>query len=244
MSVDKTLSGFHYLLAGYGIILQPGLRRFVLIPLAINFLFFLVLFVFLKHMVVAFDQWILAQLPAWLQWLGGVIWLLFFMSFFIFFLYAFVAFANVIAAPFNSLLAEKVECYLTGQQPPPVSIFENLKDAPRAIWRQLGIIWYFAPRALVLLILFFIPVINLLAAPLWFMFSAWFMAMQYIDFPTDNHRIPWSDVRIWASEHRWPTLSFGVSVLLAMMIPGLNLVTMPAAVAAATKFWVEESQGR
>lgn len=242
MSLAKPLSGFQYLLAGYGLILQPGLRRFVVIPVVINFLFFLGLFFTLKHFIVEFDQWFLGHLPGWLQWLGGFIWLLFFISFAMFFLYAFAALANVVAAPFNSLLAEKVEFYLTGVVPPQQTVLENFKDIPRAIWRQVSIVLYFVPRALVILILFFIPVVNLAAAPLWFVFSAWFMAMQYIDFPTDNHKIPMPRVREWAGSNKWPTLGLGVSILFAMMIPGLNLVTMPAAVAAATKFWIEENR--
>lgn len=241
MSVRQSLSGIQYLLAGYEIIIQPGLRRFVIIPIVINFLFFLGLFFALKHFVVVFDQWFLGYLPAWLQWLSGIIWLLFFMSFSLFFLYAFVTFANVVAAPFNNLLAEKVELYLRGQTPPQRTMLENIADIPRVIWRQVSIILYFLPRALAILVLFFIPVVNLLAAPLWFLFSGWLMALQYIDFPTDNHRIAPADVRSWAAARKWPTVTLGVSILLAMMIPGLNLVTMPAAVAAATKFWIEEN---
>ena len=153
-----------------------------------------------------------------------------------------MALANVIAAPFNNILSEKVELYLTGALPPQRTISESLREVPRVIWRQMSIILYFIPRALVLLVLFFIPVVNVLAAPLWFLFSAWFMAIQYIDFPTDNHKISFPDVRVWAGEHRWATLGLGASILLAMMIPGLNLVTMPAAVAAATKFWLEENR--
>lgn len=242
MSIGKSLSGIEYLLAGYRIILQPGLRRFVVIPIAINFFFFMALFLLLKHFVVMFDAWFLGYLPAWLQWLSGVVWLLFFISFSMFFVYAFVALANIVAAPFNNLLAEKVESYLTGVLPPETTMLEDLKDMPRAVWRQVGIILYFLPRALIFLILFFIPLINFMATPLWFLFSGWFMAMQFIDFPTDNHKIPMADVRVWASQHRYATLGLGVSILFAMMIPGLNLVTMPAAVAAATKFWLAENQ--
>ncbi|MBP2261259.1 uncharacterized protein involved in cysteine biosynthesis [Pseudomonas sp. BP8] len=39
------------------------------------------------------------------------------------------------------------------------------------------------PRALALLILSFIPVVNVIAAPLWLIFGVWMMAIQYIDYP-------------------------------------------------------------
>jgi len=238
----KPLSGFQYLMAGYRIILQPGLRRFVVMPLLINILFFTGLFYTLQYFVAEFDAWFLTHLPTWLQWLSSAIWVLFFISFFLVFIYAFVAVANIIAAPFNNLLAEKVEGYLTGKLPPQRTMLEDLKDIPRTIGRQLGIILYFVPRALIFLTLFFIPVVNLVAAPLWFLFSAWFIAMQYVYFPTDNHRLPMQQVRAWLGKRKWPALGLGSCILLAMMIPGVNLVTMPAAVAAATKFWVEENK--
>lgn len=240
MIVKQSSSGLGYLMAGYGIISQPGLRRFVIIPLIINLLFFVALFFTLKHFVVELNAWLAGYLPTWLQWLSGVIWVLFFITFMLIFLYAFVMLANIVAAPFNNLLAEKVEHYLTGKLPPQRTFTQNMMDIPRVIERQLMIMLYFVPRALVLGILFFIPVINIFAAALWFGFSAWFMAMQYLDFPTDNHRVPLRDVRAWMSTRKWLSLEFGACILGAMMIPGLNLVTMPAAVAAATKFWIEE----
>ncbi|MCA4079437.1 hypothetical protein LD001_29955, partial [Pseudomonas kurunegalensis] len=39
---------------------------------------------------------------------------------------------------------------------------------------------------------------------------------------------------------RWQSLGFGGITYLALMIPGVNVVMMPAAVAGATLFWVRE----
>ncbi|NVL30136.1 sulfate transporter CysZ, partial [Pseudomonas syringae pv. actinidiae] len=39
---------------------------------------------------------------------------------------------------------------------------------------------------------------------------------------------------------RWQSLSFGGIVYVALLIPVVNLLMMPAAVAAATLFWVRE----
>lgn len=55
-------------------------------------------------------------------------------------------------------------------------------------WQKLA--WYL-PRAIVLLILYFIPGIGQTVAPvLWFLFSAWMLAIQYCDYPFDNHKVP------------------------------------------------------
>lgn len=234
--------GVHYLFAGFGLITKPGLKRFVIIPLIINIILFSFLFVVLRHYTGAVSDWAAGYLPAWLQWLSWVIWLLFLVSFFLVFIYAFAAFGAVAAAPFNGLLAEKTEVYLTGHAPVDRGFIENIKDVPRIIGRQFAIIFYYLPRALLILLLYFIPVVHAFAIVLWFIFSAWFLAMQYLDFPTDNHRIPIAEVRAWLDERRAVTLGFGMSLMFVMSIPVLNFFAIPAAAAGAAKFWVEENR--
>lgn len=235
--------GIHYLFDGFSLISKPGLRRFVIIPLIINILLFTAAFFLLRYFVGEFNIWFSAYLPSWLQWLSTILWILFFIGFFGIIIYTFVTIANVVSAPFNSFLAEKVEIYLTGKIPEDRSLMDNLKDIPRIIARQLSIIGYYLPRAILILILFFIPIVQVIAPILSFLFHAWVMTMTYIDYPTDNHRIPMRDVRTWMQERRGPSFGFGISVLVSSMIPVLNCFTIPAAVAGATKFWVE-SQNR
>lgn len=238
--MNTPLNGLLYLIDGFGLITKPGLRRFVIFPLLINIIFFIALFFFLRHYFADLNIWLTSFLPSWLSWLAKVFWILFFFSFFIIFISFFVTVANIFSAPFNSFLAEKVELNLTGAIPEPRTLMENLKDVPRIIGRQLSILGYYLPRALLIAILFFIPVVQILAAPLWFILNAWYLTLTYIDYPTDNHRVPIKVVRIWLEKRRWVALSFGICVLVASMIPILNFFVIPAAVAGATKFWVKE----
>jgi CysZ protein len=235
---DTTL-GISYLLAGFQLITKPGLRRFVLIPLIINIILFTGAFFLLRYFVSEFNIWFAEHLPAWLHWLSTVLWVIFFIGFFGIIIYTFVTVANLVSAPFNSFLAEKVEWYLTGNIPEDRSLLDNLKDIPRIIGRQLSIIAYYIPRALLILILFFIPIVQTVAGILSFLFHAWIMTLTYIDYPTDNHRIPMRDVRTWMEKRRWPSLGFGAGILVCSMIPVVNCFTIPAAVAGATKFWIE-----
>lgn len=235
------IAGFVYILEGFQLIFKPGLRRFVVIPVMINILFFVLLFLLMRYYMGEFNAWFLQHLPAWLHWLSGVLWVFFFLSFLLIFIYTFVTIANLIAAPFNSFLAEKVELYLTGTIPPQRGWLENMADIPRTIGRQLALLGYYLPRALVLVVLFFIPVVHIIVAVIWFLFNAWFMAITYVDYPTDNHRIPLSKVRTWLWERYGLSLSFGMGVVIVAMIPILNFFVIPAAVAGATKLWVEEN---
>ena len=44
----------------------------------------------------------------------------------------------------------------------------------------------------------------------------------------------------WLKSKRWQSLSFGGIVYVALLIPVVNILMMPAAVAGATLFWVRE----
>lgn len=233
-------TGIHYLANGFILITKPGIKRYVIIPLMINTLLFIGMFFIAKHYFLELNQWILNFLPTWLQWLSSILWIIFFIGFFLVIIYTFVTVANIIASPFNSLLSEKIELYLTGKSLPSQSLWANVKDIPRVIARQLAIIGYSLPRAIVLCILFFIPILQLAAPFLWFILSSWLMALQYVDYPTDNHKIPFSDVRSQLFQKKWLSLSFGGGVLVLSMVPILNCIVIPAAVAGATHLWIEK----
>ena len=49
-----------------------------------------------------------------------------------------------------------------------------------------------------------------------------------------------TNVLAWLREKRWQSLSFGGITYAALLVPGLNILMMPAAVAGATLFWVRE----
>ncbi len=237
-------TGIHYLINGFILLTKPGIKRYAVIPLLINIALFIGMFFIAKHYFLELNQWILHLLPTWLQWLSYMLWIVFFIGFFLVIIYTFVTLANIIASPFNSLLSEKIEYYLTGKSLPSQTIWGSIKDITRVMARQLAIIGYSLPRAIVLLILFVIPILQLAAPLLWFIFSAWLMALQYIDYPTDNHKIPFEDVRNQLFQKKWLSLSFGLSVLIFSMIPILNCIVIPAAVAGATKLWVEKFNKR
>lgn len=238
---NNPLTGFAYLMDGFALIRKPGLKRFVIIPLLINTILFVGLFFLMRYFFGEFDHWLQSYLPWWLKWVGSVLWIVFFIGFLLVMVYTFVMFANLLCAPFNSLLAEKVEIYLTGKASSSLSGWQSLKDTPRILGRQLALIGYYLPRAALLLILFFIPIIQIAATLFWFLFNAWMMSIQYLDYPADNHRTSFAWIKENLHKNRWTVIGFGSSVLILSMIPILNFIIMPAAVAGATKMWINEN---
>jgi CysZ protein len=236
-----SLSGPHYLREGLKLILSPGLRVFVLLPLAINLLVFIGLIVVSLQQFNGWVEAFMPSLPSWLSVLEYLLWPLFVVLVLLMVFFTFNIVANIIAAPFNGFLAEKVEIVARGQDNfPAFSWSELFAMLPRTLNRELRKLGYFLPRSIALLILSFIPVLNIIAAPLWLLFGIWMMAVQYIDYPADNNKVSWPDMLAWLREKRWQSLGFGGITYLALLIPFVNLLMMPAAVAGATLFWVRE----
>lgn len=232
-----------YIISGLKIIAKPGIRQFVIIPLIINCVLFAGLLLLTNHYFHIIESSIMHRLPSWLEWLGSALWLIFVCTFFMIFIHTFTLASNLVAAPFNSLLAEKVEQYITGQtSSKSTSAAENLCQFQHSFIRQLNIIRYYFIRALPLSLLFFIPVFQPIAAIAWLLFSAWFMTLQYLDYPIDNHQISLPQLLTAMKKNTSVSLSFGFGVMVLSTIPFVNILTMPAAIAGATKAWVEVYQ--
>ncbi|MGS0730107.1 EI24 domain-containing protein, partial [Shewanella sp. 0m-11] len=67
-------SGVNYFLDGFRLIKQPGLRRFVFIPLSINLLLFGSLVYFAIGQLESVFAWLSGQLPDYLSWLNFILW--------------------------------------------------------------------------------------------------------------------------------------------------------------------------
>ncbi len=231
--------GLGYLYQGLGLLFKPGIWPYVVVPLTINLILFSLIIAYAYQQ---FNFWIVSildWLPGWLSFVDWLLWMTFGLFILFIVIFTFNLLANLIAAPFNGFLAEAVERYLVGEpsrQKPRTLAKEVLVSLVREV-RKMG---YYLPRALLLFLLGLIPFITPIAPLLWFLFGAWMMAIQYLDYPMDNNRISFGRMRLELQEQRLTPLGFGSGVLLVAMVPLLNLIIMPAAVAGATVCWVKE----
>lgn len=229
--------GFEYFLSGFSLISQKGLKRFVLIPLLINLVLFGSSLFFIIGWIEQGVNYVNGYLPDFLSWLEFIIWPSALLLVLFIYSMVFTVITNFIAAPFNGLLSEKVELYLTGQRVNDDGLADLLKDVPRMLGRELAKLMYYLPKALLFLILLlFIPVFGQV---MWFLFSAWMFAVQYIDYPFDNHKIPFAEARQHLKQKQGLSYGFGSAVLIFSMMPIVNLIVMPVAVCGATRLFVE-----
>jgi CysZ protein len=227
----------HYFSRGLRLIHTKGLKRFVLVPLSINIVLFSLAFYFLLQQVNAMVAAVQHYLPAWLHWLEYLLIPLGIMTLIIGLAYSFTMVANFIAAPFNGLLSEKVEAHLRGKPLTDTGLTDFIKDAPRMLGREWQKIRYALPRAVILFVLcLFLPIIG---PVIWFLFTSWLLAIQYLDYPFDNHKIDFNVMRAQLRSKPANSFSFGITVNLASMLPLVNLLVMPIAVCGATAMWVD-----
>ncbi|MEW8028058.1 MAG: sulfate transporter CysZ [Candidatus Thiodiazotropha sp.] len=238
--INNPLTGASYLLRGLALLTKPGLRPFVLIPLTINIIVFsLLIWLGVDQFGQLMDRFLPSD-ESWLAWLRWLLWPLFAITLLLIIFDTFTVIANLIASPFNGLLAEKVELHLGGKIPnQPTGTKQIVKDVVPSIMSELRKLLYFLLRAIPLLILFLIPGLNIVAPFLWMAFSAWFLAVEYADYPMANHNLVFKQQHMRLKQARYSSLTFGAGLTLMMMIPVLNFIAMPAAVAGATLFWHE-----
>ena len=240
MIENNPLSGASYLLQGLKLLSRPGLRRFVMMPLLINILTFTAL---AWIGITQFENLLDWMLPSdsWLNYFRYILWPIFAIAAVLVTFYSFTIVANLLAAPFNGLLAEKVELTLTGKAPsqPTQGIAQSIWPALRS---ELVKLRYFLLRALPLLILFLIPGLNLIAPIIWTIFGIWYLALEYADYPMSNNGLEFKDQLQRLKQMRITALGFGSGLTLLMMIPILNFAAMPAAVSGATAMWCSRKQ--
>lgn len=244
------VTGARYFLTGLKGIWNSALLPYVAIPLLINLCLFATGTWWLaEEFSSLMDKWLptAPDLPSWLSWLEAplswlesLLWILFGIVILVVVYYSFTIIANLISAPFNSFLAEKAEFLITGKKPAfdePIAV-----QVRRAIVSELRKLLYILSRAIPLaiisLILMFIPAVNAVVPVIWFLFSAWLLSNEYLDYTLGNHGLMFPQVRKFAKARRGGALGFGGAVTLATSIPLLNLFVMPAAVVGGTHFVV------
>jgi CysZ protein len=152
--------------------------------------------------------------------------------------FSFTLVANLIAAPFYGHLAEIV---LERLGIP--SYQADTRGIVASLWRgfaaEIRRVAYFALRALPLLLISVIPVINLAAPMLWLLFGAWSLSLEFLSYPLEALGLDFNRQREVAKARRLDSMGFGGAVMLGLGIPFLNILIPPAAVVGATYYAVE-----
>jgi len=239
--IKQFLTGIGFAFNGFSLITKKGIRPFVLMPLLINIGVFSLGIWFAYSQFTAWMQQMLNWIPSWLEWLEYLLWPLFAALIMIAVYYSFTIVANLLASPFNSLLAERVEQKLNGLALPENKGYKALvKTIGKTMMSETKKIIYMLKWLPVLLIISFIPVINFIAPFAWASYGAWMLSLQYTDYPMGNHELFIKEELSLLRKSRAMSLGFGGALTILMMIPIVNFFVMPVGVAGGTAFWVKQ----
>ncbi|MEJ2044901.1 MAG: sulfate transporter CysZ [Reinekea sp.] len=225
-------------LQAFPLLFSRRLRLFVFAPIVANtVLMGLIVFVAFGYIDSTAD-YLMGFLPDWFSFLHWLFYLIFAAIMLLLMFYSFSIGVNIIAAPFMALLAEKTEEITTGKLfDEAMTLRGFIKIIGRSIKREIQKLIYFLPRFLGLLLLSFVPVVNLVSSLLLLLFSAWMLALQYMDYAFDNNQLSFRSMRQMLKRKLLLCWSFGFIVMIGMTIPLLNLIIMPLAVVASTLLW-------
>lgn len=227
-TTNHALLALNCLLEGLKLLSHPALRKYLLIPLAINIVLYSGAFVLGYYSV---STLMATFIPDWLSWLSWILWPLFFVSFMVVGFFSFTLLANLIAAPYYSELSRKALEIFTGNR-----ILDHEQAWDKIFIGELRRITYLLGRLLPLLLLFLIPVVNLIAPVLWTLFAAWGIALEFLAYPLENRGFAFPEQKQLLQQARWGVLSFGGLTGFALTLPIVNLLAGQAAVIGATLF--------
>lgn len=152
-------------------------------------------------------------------------------------LLAAVLLANVASAPFLDLLAQRVEQLIAGRV---VESAESgwqaiVGEARRTMSNELQrLVFFVGISGLISLAGVLIPGGQLLAPPALVLFTATFLPLDYAGYHLDRRQVSFRRRRGWAGDHLPVMLGFGGAAMLTALVPGLNLLLLPALVTAGT----------
>lgn len=212
---------------GVRLLTHPQLRVFIIMPVLANILLYSAALALGYYYV---DQLITLVIPASLQWLEWILWPLFFIIFFIVGFFTFTIAANLLAAPFYGILAARTQALISGRA--------HIVEQPlsRVIAAEAKRLVYILRRLAPLLVLLFIPVVNIAAPFLLTLFSAWCLAMEFMAYPLENEGLLFADQKRLLATRRFGAWCFGAVTMLGLAVPVVNIVVGPAAVIGATMY--------
>ncbi len=238
--IGEFARGASAVLKGAELMLKPGIKRYAALPFIINFIVFAAIIFFGAWEFADAVQWIVAQLPDWLEWLRWLFWVLFGGLALLVVFYCFTILIYIVGFPFNVFLAARVDSRLNGRsmKGPDEPFVQGFGADMRSLWQILR---YQIARGLLVaaasLVLFFIPGLNLLVPVLWFLFGAWMLALAYSDLALGRRGYRFDRQRPLFHRHPARVWGFGCATAFITLFPVVNLIVMPAAVAGAVWLW-------
>jgi CysZ protein len=214
---------------------HPALRHYTWMPLLVSLLVVGAGLYFALDYLTGAAENLVARLPDWLSWLSALLKPLLYVLGVLIGAWLLAFLAVLLSSPFLGAYSMALERIHLGKTRHPDSALWT--DITSSIGREFRKLLYYLPRLLLVFLITLIPVVNLAAPVIWLLFGAWTLAVQFTDYPTENRQQPFQVTLEKLRANKVAALAFGACASVALMIPLLNFLLIPVAVAGGTLLW-------
>lgn len=228
------VKGFRCSVQGFRLAFAKGMKRWTLAPVALNVILYGAAAWIFVHGV----EWVVrasvGNVDRWYDYIllvvvGLAAAVLFALACF----FTFVLAVSILAAPFADILSEKTEAVLTGRKADEAfSVGRFVRDILRGIAHAVKLLLL----QIVVLVVGLIPVVGL---PVAVAGTAVLLTLEFMDHPMSRRRMAFREKRRVTFGAPWHSLGFGLGAMLWLILPGINLVCVPAAVCGATALFLD-----
>ncbi|MGB3403362.1 MAG: EI24 domain-containing protein [Microcoleaceae cyanobacterium] len=239
---------------------RPQLRKYVVIPLIVNFILGIILYLGLLlpgfHAIESLtlfidsqiDTWV-ANLPSWLSYLdvvaiviGWILRVVFTLALLVIIGFILLQFGVIIGSPWYGQLSEKLEEIKTGKPAvvPPASLTGVFQDIGRAILFELKKLVIQLGFGIPLLLLNFFPGFGTIIFTVGgIILTASMACLDFIDSPLERRRLKFREKLKMLRLALPASASFALVCLGLITIPFVNLLAIPICVASGTLFFCD-----
>ncbi len=219
----------------FGLLRARGIATFVWLPTLVSLAVIGSTLTLVFGYVDAGVAWVMNQVPSWLDFIEAILAPLAYLICIVIAAWLFGYVATLVSSPFLGFLSARTQRQETGASPAA-----NLSVAATVLGtllREVRKLAYHLPRLLLVFVITLLPIVNLAAPFVWFLFGAWTLAVQFVDYAPENEDASFKATLDVLKANRACALGFGAPTALAMAIPFVNFMVIPVAVIGGTLLW-------
>jgi CysZ protein len=237
------LSGFAYPFRSIKFFFShPKLITYSIAPIIINIIIYGSVFFFTYMWLFgSAGKWLGIDEPGagfWLQFLHTALLIIGFLLLLFICYLLFITIGNLITAPFNEELSQRVEEIAAGMAGHKMGFWE---DAYISIKGEAEKIVFYLFFLFLIFLLNFIPLAgSAISAVLGTIFSFFYNALDYLDYPMTRKKMKFRQKLKVTRSGKLVTYGFGAAAFLMMFLPVVNVFMKPILVVAGTSLYYEK----
>lgn len=239
--IKDIVRGLQVYSGAYGLISKLKLWRYFVIPVIISIVVFALIFITAYTLSDNLGEWI-AGIWVWDSGKDTFTAISTFIAGFVLFAIGLISYKHIIMAlssPFMSPVSEKIEAYFTGKPAQNYIKTNFTKQLVRGIRIGLRNLLKELTLTIPILLLKFIPVINIFSTVLLFLVQAYYAGFANMDYTLERH-FKYRESVAFIRQNRGLAIGNGIGFLLLLLIPVVGIIlVLPLSVTSASVIAVD-----